>query len=126
MPLERVLDDIRSNTGEFSRIHLLTKRDLHNIKRDFCLAGSEKYHENDAVSVRIWVELMKKIGGDNPVVFYKDQGEKGIEDFKEEDFCLILMTKFQEKMLKEFGHEKLCVDSTHGTNPSLTTLDDCR
>jgi hypothetical protein len=32
------------------------------------------------------------------------------------DFALILMTKFQQETLQNFGRDKICVDGTHGTN----------
>uniref|UniRef100_A0A2S2PIF0 MULE transposase domain-containing protein n=1 Tax=Schizaphis graminum TaxID=13262 RepID=A0A2S2PIF0_SCHGA len=40
------------------------------------------------------------------------------------DVFLIIATKFQLEMIQKFGHEKICVDSTHGTTEYdlLTTL----
>jgi len=62
VPVNRVLEDIRASTiqGDLKRIHLLEKKDVHNIKRDYNITYSTKKHENDAVSVRLWVEEMKK------------------------------------------------------------------
>lgn len=50
--------------------------------------------------------------------------------FKKEYFAVIIMTTFQISMYKRFASEKVCVDSTHGTNAydflltSLVVVDD--
>ncbi|XP_049939119.1 uncharacterized protein LOC126413260 [Schistocerca serialis cubense] len=67
VPVGRVLQDVRSApiAASVERIHLLEKKDLHNIKRDFDIGYATKKHENDAVSVKLWVEEMKR-QSDNP------------------------------------------------------------
>lgn len=63
---------------------------------------------------------MKMLETQCPVLYYKSQdendwiGEQGI--LSKHDFALILMTNFQQEILKKFGHNKICVDGTHGTN----------
>lgn len=66
----------------------------------------------------------------DPVLLYKVQGVKeltvGASDaFEEDDFALCIQTRFQCDMLKKFGNNAVCIDSTHCTNQydfPLTTL----
>lgn len=67
----------------------------------------------------------------NPVIYYKQQGQKDESGFLEEnDFALIIMTNYQKEILKKYGTDKICVDGTHGLNPydfilhSLLVVDD--
>ncbi|XP_049939164.1 uncharacterized protein LOC126413307 [Schistocerca serialis cubense] len=114
VPVGRVLQDVRSATiaASMERIHLLEKKDLHNIKRDFDIGYATKKHENDAVSVRLWVEEMKR-QSDNPVLYFKQQKQVD-PNFQDEDFILIIMTDFQAEQLLKYGEDKICVDGTHG------------
>lgn len=114
----KILDDIRDSlisSQTLERIYLLDNQDLRNIKKEFSLESHIKFHANDATSVYVWTELMKKLGEDSPVLYYKPQDSENIL-FKKEDFILIIMTSFQATLFKKFGCEKVCVDSTHGTN----------
>lgn len=59
----------------------------------------------------------------NPVLYFKEPGEpatykSGIRhvELDSQDFCLIIMTPFQEEMLLKFGSDKICVDGFHGLN----------
>jgi len=72
VPLNRILDDIRSSDieGGIKRIHLLEKQDIHNIKRSYNIAYKTKKHEIDAISVNMWVnEIMAKIN-ESPILYY--------------------------------------------------------
>ena len=74
--------------------------------------------KDDATSVRLWVEEMKR-SDNNPVLLYKAQGESD-EILSEEDFVLALQTPFQSHMLQAYGHDKVvCIDLTHGTNATF-------
>ena len=124
--LRRILDDVRNYSyAKISRLCLINRKDLQNIQKEFRLSDEEKLHENDAISVRLWVEKMAD-SEDNPVLYFKEQGKRDNNSFLAiSDFQIVLMSKFQLKMLKEFVNEKICIDSTHGTNTydfSLTTL----
>ncbi|KAK5648070.1 hypothetical protein RI129_002962 [Pyrocoelia pectoralis] len=107
---QRVLDDARnsalsdSSDVNVKRLHLLEQKDLHNIKRDYGINHSMKLHDNDAISVMLWVTKMSKYE-DNPVLYYKD-----------DDFILIIMSHYQEEKFLEFGKSNVCVDGTHGLN----------
>ena len=69
-------------------------------------------------------------GDYKPVTLYKVQGLKELtigesEAFEEEDFALCIQTKFQcDTMLKIFGINCICIDSTDSTNHDfpLTTV----
>ena len=97
---ERVLDEIRDNVGtEFSRTHLVTRKDLANIEKAFGLRGIEK-HLIDSVSVSIWVESMK-LNKNKPVLLYKPQGQAhpSCRNLKDEDFVIVIQTPLQRQMM---------------------------
>ena len=53
------------------------------------------------------------------MLLYKSQGtepDDDLKDFNKDDFVICIQTPFQSDMLREFGSETVCVDSTHGTN----------
>ncbi|GFY70187.1 MULE domain-containing protein [Trichonephila inaurata madagascariensis] len=53
--LDNILDEIKNSISDagLQRIHLLTKNDLHNIKKTFNLSINSVKHENDRVSVNM-------------------------------------------------------------------------
>ncbi|XP_064465459.1 uncharacterized protein LOC135377038 [Ornithodoros turicata] len=122
--LDAVLDSIRSNLdGSLQRIHLATRQDLHNIMRDFKITYNEKLHENDYVSVALWVAKMKA-EHHNPVPFFKQQNEQDDpavlnrtqgELLDERYFLLVIMTPPQCQLLTALGTDRICIDGTHGT-----------
>ncbi|XP_069676181.1 uncharacterized protein [Periplaneta americana] len=118
VPLQQVLDDVKDSVApeDIKRIHLLKRKDLWNIKRDFNIHDATK-HGNDAIGVKLWVETMRGLGEENPVLFYKEQGQSH-PLFEEDDFILIVMTEFQSDQLLRFGGEKICIDGTHGLTGS--------
>lgn len=61
---------------------------------------------------------MEKKGNLNPILCYKHQGEMDntIPHLTINDFCLIIMIPFQSELFIQFGHDKVCVDGTHGLN----------
>lgn len=95
---------------------LLERQNLCNISRDFSVNYGTRRHKNDAVSVELWVNEMKKeFKEDCPVLYYKAQDED--DTFLEKkDFALIIMTKFQAKQIVKFGPNNICIVGTHGTN----------
>jgi len=142
VPAEAVLREIRNKMdGQLTRLHLVTKKDLHNIEQAFQLNKPERQHADDATSVDVFVRSFDE--KDSPVIAYKRQG---VSDFDilppdvsttlaKEDFVIVLMDSAQCEMLVKYGSgpmSVICCDSTHGTNGydfSLTTvmvLDDNR
>ncbi|GFT99517.1 uncharacterized protein NPIL_110731 [Nephila pilipes] len=135
IPLDNILDEIRNVISDagLERVHLLTKKDLHNIEISFNLASNSVKHENDRVSVDMWVREMQN--SENPcILFYKTQGSTCTQYsfLKENDFVLIIMTEAQGEILKKFSSDCICIDGTHGVNGygfelvTLLTIDDLR
>lgn len=120
VPVNRILDDIRSSNikRDVKKIHLLEKKDIYNIKRDYNITYSTKKHENDVISVNIWVKEMMAKGNESPVLYYKQQGDNdtNIPCLNKNDFCLIIMTQLQSELFLKFGKYKVCIDGTHGLN----------
>ena len=127
--MEHILDDVRDSVGkDVERIHLLTRKDMHNIESSFNLVRARK-HKDDATSVDCWVNEMTQTESTNPVIFYKPQGSpqgNDCDDFSDEDFAVCIQTPFQATMMQKLGEGKIiCIDSTHGTtgyNFSLVTI----
>ncbi|GFU32061.1 uncharacterized protein NPIL_606511 [Nephila pilipes] len=135
IPLDNILDEIRNSISDagLERVHLLTKKDLHNIEKSFNLSSNSVKHENDGVSVDMWVREMQN--SENPcILFYKTQGSTCTQYsfLKENDFVLIIMTEAQGEILKKFSSDCICIDGTHGVNGygfelvTLLTIDDLR
>jgi len=127
---DEILNSVRNSLSstEMSRLHLLVRRDLHNITRDIRHVKSS--HKRDAETVRVWVEMCRQENSDL-VRFIKYQGEEMIDDSHNRrialhDFMIVLMNDVQVYMLQQYGHHRVnCIDSTHGSNLydfQLTTL----
>lgn len=136
IPFDVILDDVQEtvdpNLG-LKRKHLLTKQDLRNVVREYSLESECIRHSDDAHSVEAWVE-QEQASSQNSVIFYKPCGIDLPEypQLKTEDFLLGIMTEAQAEMLKKYGDDCVCLDSTHGTNAynfemtTLLVLDDMR
>lgn len=120
----RILEDIRSSvTDSFNRTHITTKKDIANIERAFGLRDVER-HPDDATSTALWVKELESRGESSPVLLFKQQGMeyKKYKHVNREDFILILQTPFQAVLLKKFGSNIICIDSTHKTTGYDFTL----
>lgn len=104
VPVNRVLEDIRASMiqGDFKRINLLEKKNV-TVKRDYNITYSTKKHDNDAVSVSLWIKELKKKGNSNPVLYYKHQGDVDdtIPDFTED--CLISLAMIKCMLMIHMG-----------------------
>lgn len=127
VPRDRILSDIRESVTEdnLSREHLLERKDLSNIQRAFGLKDYQR-HQNDLDSVLAWITEWRGSPDANPILFHKFQGEtlEGY-DLAKDDIVLVIQSPFQRSMLRKFGPNGVCCDSTHGTNGYdflLTTL----
>ncbi|GFR24853.1 uncharacterized protein TNCT_410441 [Trichonephila clavata] len=119
IPLDNILDEIRNSISDagLERVHLLTKKDLHNIEKSFNLSSNAVKHENDGVSVDMWVREMQN--SENPyILFYKTQGSSCIQHpfLKENDFVLITMTEAQGEILKKFSSDCFIKNTTISTH----------
>ncbi|KAJ8971401.1 hypothetical protein NQ314_000725 [Rhamnusium bicolor] len=123
----RILGEIRDNIGnQLKRVDLITKQDLQNVKRSFKIDMQEGVrNKDDATSVHLCIEELQK-SEFNSVLLYKREGDI-LESFplEENDFCLIIMSQYQQHMLVKYGNNIIAVDETHGLNNydfKLTTL----
>lgn len=126
IPFSVILDDVRDSVSncELARLHLLTRHDLYNIECSFNLNSQAVRHRNDAVSVEAWITEVDNSGC---VLFYKGQNQisEKYPYLKKEDFVLIILTDGQLELLRKYGTDCICIDSTHGVNAydfQLTTL----
>lgn len=132
IPFDIILNEIRDSVSgsDLMRIHLLTRKDLNNIERQFNLSCSAVRHSNDAVSVDSWAKQMKN----ECVLYYKPQDCicDVHPELKSDDFVLVLMNNAQAEMMEKFGGDCICVDGTHGLNSynfeihTLMVIDDMR
>ncbi|XP_072377992.1 uncharacterized protein [Diabrotica undecimpunctata] len=125
VPAKAILTSTRDMIyKDLKRVDLLTNKDINNIKMSYKVSVKDGYfHHDDATSVDIWVAECKK-NENNPVIFYKPQGQECI-GFENDDFCLIIMNDVQRKTLLDFGNTLVTIDGTHGLNSydfELTTL----
>ena len=113
--MEKILDDIRDTvTDHVSRVHLVSKQDLYNIKRQYNIEGIAR-HSNDHVSTSIWVEEMKALDYD-PILLYKPQGNTSdLSAVCIDDFILCIQTNFQKDCFTRFAKTVVCIDATHCT-----------
>ena len=124
MSFNKILDDIRDDLqiDNLKREDFISRKTLRNICAEFGIQSWKK-DEDDFTSLSLWLEEMKKSKHD-AVCFSKMQGDE-VEHLDAQDFFLVIMTKIQVEMLREFGHRVVCIDGTHGTNQydfELTTL----
>lgn len=128
----RILDDIRDSVSveeHITRKHLVDKRDLFNIKRDYNL-DKDVAHKNDAFSVEMWVKEQESLQDDSPVLYYKKQGCDDGSSLSTDDFMIVLMTPYQKDVISKYASEKISVDTTHKPTDydflltSLVTVDE--
>ncbi|XP_072392298.1 uncharacterized protein [Diabrotica undecimpunctata] len=95
----------------------VSQMDINNVMRSYNIGLKDGCrHKQDAVSVELWIQEMSGTEN-NPVVFYKPQNsECTAYNLENNDICLILMSPVQAELLKKFGQDLICVDSTHGLN----------
>ena len=114
--MNSVMDYVRdSMCRPINRDHLITRADLHNIKRQYNINCMEKASD-DTDSVLYWVKEME-CEEFNLVLRFKQQGEKSSYNCVEEkDFLFGFQTQFQKEMFETHGNKLICVDATHGTS----------
>ena len=85
--LDKILDDVRSSVSDnFKRVHLLQRKDIHNIERIFKLEGGQRHHD-DTTSVAAWAEEMRGKGEGSVVLSYKPQGASDGKIGLQTDHC---------------------------------------
>lgn len=84
---------------------------MHNIARDFrifYILFRIFYKRPYAISIKLWVEEMRNLGDECPVLLFK---EKNVHD----DFGFLNIKDFAKQSIK-FDCDKVCIDGTHGIN----------
>ena len=110
-----ILDDIRNNmNSSLDRIHLTCRKDIANIERAYGLREAQ-YHKDDATSVWVWIETMKK---HNPttVLLFKQQSEMTTSDWRKVTSYLYCRCHYKLKFILDLIYKIICIDDTHGTN----------
>ena len=70
---------------------MVDKQDLRNIQKAFGLDEVQR-HSNDQDSVLAWITEWEE-QENNPIIYYKLQGEKDEEgNLKEEDFMIVIQS----------------------------------
>lgn len=142
VPPKIILQKIQASSSTNSdRMNLVTREDLWNISEKFKITKQEQRHPDDFISVDMWIaEMTENNGAEDanndlvdldeanqkdrrcPLLYYKKVGDPRENDG---NFELALMTFPQMQLLRKLRTQKLCIDSTHGTNiynSQLTTL----
>ena len=106
----------KSFSENVTRKHLVTRRDILNIKTRVQDQTIIK-HRDDATSVMLAVAELQQEEY-NPILFFKQQHvvDAQYPQFSGEAFLLMFQSEFQQQMYMRFASKILCVDSTHGTN----------
>ncbi len=116
--IEKIMDNIRDKIlTAVTREQLVTRMDIHNIKRQYNIEGIEKSN-NDLTSVSAWVGELEALEY-NPITVFKVQGidqTESTDNLAQNDFILGIQTKFQRDMMIKFSNNGICVDTTHKTN----------
>lgn len=113
-----------------TRYEATTQKDLQNIMREFKIIRS-MLCQNDFKSTVTWVKIQMALGEDSCVLCYKQQDTKDPTGLlQDDDFVLIIMTKYQRDIQVKLTAHKVLVDSTHKTTghdfqlTSLVTVDE--
>ncbi|GFT23972.1 uncharacterized protein NPIL_247391 [Nephila pilipes] len=135
IPIETILDEIRDSfIDKLERIHLVTRKDLLNLKAEYSISSEGIMDTNDVVSVGKWVHSLQG-REDSPFILFKDQNiydEDLYPGLKAEDFLLVIMNSCPREMLNFYGTDTICLDFTQGMNvygfdlATILVLDDKR
>lgn len=107
--IERILDDIRDDVcdpNNMSRVHLLTKKELHNIMDEYHISFKERFDRNDVNSVeKLISEFNMQYSAVTTFKFNKERGKKG-PSAMEEDFMMVIMSSLQVNVSISYVREK--------------------
>ncbi|XP_033215050.1 uncharacterized protein LOC117171655 isoform X2 [Belonocnema kinseyi] len=121
VPFSEILNEAKRSSGasKLERTHLLTRKDLHNIKQSFKLKSEFVRHANDAISVEVCVKQMEDTEESNNSIHTeinsvsKNQDKSGnilvIDDssgLKAEEESILLGVLSKKKNVKSLNDEK--------------------
>ncbi|GFU23843.1 uncharacterized protein NPIL_457311 [Nephila pilipes] len=116
IPIEIILDGIRDSfIDRLERIHLVTWKDMLNLKAEYSISSEGIMDTNDVLSVGKWVHSLQG-REDSPVILFKDQNIYDVlyPELKSEDFLLVIMNSCQREMLSFYGNDTICWISRMG------------
>lgn len=118
VPFNCILDSVRNKASEpLGRLHLLTKKDLQNIKKRFNVSNGNR-NVSDLAWIEAWANEMTSRKERNPVLLFKQaNGKSDDPEMRSEDFFLAIMTGDQLECLKLFGSNCIVIDTIQGANP---------
>ena len=91
----------------------LNHQDVRNLSLKKA-AETYRLHQNDALSVRIWVE-----SNTDSVFYYRETRKVGLGSLHAENvpFVIGIQTPWQSQMMLKFGHNsRVAIDATFGTS----------
>lgn len=106
------MDEIQTMGSKGGRMCFIKSQDIRNMRKNLI----NKRNRNILFDIRSWVRNVQDIKNNDscPIIYFKD---RNVSDPKKilsnKDLMLIIMTKFQEKLLKDLGSKILCLDATH-------------
>ncbi|GFS86681.1 uncharacterized protein NPIL_511501 [Nephila pilipes] len=135
IPIETILDEIRDTfIDKLEKIHLVTRKDLLNLKAEYNISSEGIMDTNDVVGVGKWVHSLQG-REDSPVILLKDQNiynEDLYPGLKAKDFLLVKMNSLQRDKLNFYGNDTICLELIRGMNAygfdlaTVLVLDDKR
>lgn len=114
--MDQLLNELRDEavcSEILEKKHVLNRKALYNIIYRYNLSSVVKYHDEDISSIHIPHEK-SKLDYTNPIQIYQKIDEP-CDNFDTEDTMLVIMTEEQREMLLNFGHDKICIDSTNNS-----------
>ncbi|GFT03759.1 uncharacterized protein NPIL_644841 [Nephila pilipes] len=126
IPMAKILDETREAYSPDKRFGLTTRKDLHNICRDYKIRKTGVLHSDDTTSVKLMVKNMQDSPHD-PVLIFKPVRDEmnGCKKIGTEELMLANMNDARAKLLELYGKQCVMIDSTDGTNQygfQMTTL----
>ena len=96
---------------------MVTFHDNNNIEKSYGINSDHIRHQDNATSVKLWVEDMNSTESNNPVLLYEPQETEGTY------FLVVLQSSFQTNCLKFCAQEKQCVLMIHMEQIVWVSLD---
>ncbi|XP_075224308.1 uncharacterized protein LOC142326071 [Lycorma delicatula] len=122
IPFQTILEKAHNSVSdsELSRIKLLKKKDLYNIKSSFNLHSKQLSNKKSVLIKDNLSSLLDKLNENNDigVLFCKLQGtlHERHPELKSDDFLIIIMSNSQSEILMKYGTDFICIDRTHDLN----------
>lgn len=128
IPEAKILHDFRDNCNleDLCRDTLLTKKDIRNVRTAFNINHDGIRDPNDTLSVDLFVSQDRE-SVEPCVLFYKREGQESPPhpSLGREDFIIIIMNAGQSEILRKYGSDFICMDSTRIKEQILVDNSSC-